>query len=70
LAQRFAADIPGARVVMFDDLGHVPQEEDPARTVAEVKAFLGLAALPVGPMPAAPALPAASTAGTAPAASR
>ena len=44
LAQRFVADIPGARLQVFDDLGHVPQEEDPARTVAVVKAFLdGLA---------------------------
>ena len=41
LAQRFARDIPGSKVVMFDGLGHVPQEEDPARTVAEVKRFLG-----------------------------
>jgi pimeloyl-ACP methyl ester carboxylesterase len=39
-AQRFAADIPGARVQVFDDLGHVPHEEDPARTVAAVQAFL------------------------------
>ena len=54
LAQRFAADIPGARVVMFDDLGHVPQEEDPARTVAVVKAFLEGAALPGGAPVAAP----------------
>ena len=40
-AQRFARDIPGAKLVVFDDLGHVPHEEDPARTVAEVKRFLG-----------------------------
>jgi len=26
--------------VMFDDLGHVPQEEDPQRTVAAVQRFL------------------------------
>ena len=39
-AQRFAADIPGSRVQVFDDLGHVPHEEDPARTVAAVQAFL------------------------------
>jgi pimeloyl-ACP methyl ester carboxylesterase len=39
-AQRFAADIPGARVQVFDDLGHVPQEEDPARTAQAVQAFL------------------------------
>jgi pimeloyl-ACP methyl ester carboxylesterase len=43
-AKRFAADIPGARVVVFDDLGHVPQEEDPARTVRPVLEFLGIAA--------------------------
>ena len=41
LAQRFAADVPGSQVVVFDDLGHVPQEEDPLRSVAPVKAFLG-----------------------------
>lgn len=45
-ARRFAADIPGAKQVLFDELGHVPQEEDPQRTVAEVKAFLGIAAAP------------------------
>jgi pimeloyl-ACP methyl ester carboxylesterase len=39
-AQRFAADIPGSQVQIFDDLGHVPHEEDPARTVAAVQAFL------------------------------
>lgn len=38
--QRFLADIPGSRLQVFDDLGHVPQEEDPARTVAAVQAFL------------------------------
>jgi pimeloyl-ACP methyl ester carboxylesterase len=40
-AKRFQADIAGSRLVMFDDLGHVPHEEDPARTVAAVKQFLG-----------------------------
>lgn len=40
--QRFAHDIAGSRLVVFDDLGHVPHEEDPARTVAVVKTFLGL----------------------------
>jgi pimeloyl-ACP methyl ester carboxylesterase len=42
-AQRFMADIPGSRLVMFDTLGHVPQEEDPAATLAPVRAFLALA---------------------------
>jgi pimeloyl-ACP methyl ester carboxylesterase len=39
-AQRFATDIRGSRLVVFDGLGHVPQEEDPARTVQPVLAFL------------------------------
>lgn len=39
-AQRFAADIRGAILVMFNDLGHLPHEEDPARTVLPVLAFL------------------------------
>lgn len=41
-AERFQRDIAGSERVMFDDLGHVPHEEDPARTVAAVKRFLGL----------------------------
>jgi pimeloyl-ACP methyl ester carboxylesterase len=40
-AKRFLADIAGSRLVIFDDLGHVPHEEDPARTVAAVRQFLG-----------------------------
>lgn len=39
-AARFGRDIAGSTVVMFDDLGHVPQEEDPQRTVAVVQHFL------------------------------
>ena len=38
--QRFARDIPGAQLVVFDDLGHVPQEEDPSQTVAAFRRFL------------------------------
>ncbi len=41
-AQQFKQQIAGSQLVVFDDLGHVPQEEDPARTVLPVKAFLGL----------------------------
>ncbi len=41
VAQQFLKAIPGSRLVTFDDLGHVPQEEDPARTVQPVLAFLG-----------------------------
>ena len=39
-ARRFAADIRGATLIVFDTLGHVPQEEDPARTAASVIDFL------------------------------
>ncbi|HVB49798.1 MAG TPA: alpha/beta fold hydrolase [Burkholderiales bacterium] len=38
--ERFAHDIKGSVLVSFDDLGHVPQEEDPARTVVPVEQFL------------------------------
>ncbi len=40
--RRFAQDIAGADLVLFDGLGHVPHQEDPVRTVAEVRRFLGL----------------------------
>lgn len=40
-AQLFARDIAGSQLQIFDGLGHVPHEEDPARTVAAAKAFLG-----------------------------
>ena len=39
-ARRFEHDIAGSRLVIFDDLGHVPQEEDAARTAAAVRDFL------------------------------
>jgi pimeloyl-ACP methyl ester carboxylesterase len=38
--RRFAQDIAGSKLVMFDTLGHVPQEEDPAATLVPVRAFL------------------------------
>jgi pimeloyl-ACP methyl ester carboxylesterase len=41
-AQWFARDIAGSQLVMFDALGHVPHEEDPAATLKLVRAFLGL----------------------------
>lgn len=40
--KRFAADIPNSQLVVFDDLGHVPQEEDAQKTVGVVKLFLGI----------------------------
>lgn len=39
-ADHFQRDIAGSRLVVFDALGHVPHEEDPAATVAAVRAFL------------------------------
>jgi pimeloyl-ACP methyl ester carboxylesterase len=42
IAQQFKQQIAGSQLVLFPELGHVPQEEDPARSVQPVKAFLGL----------------------------
>jgi pimeloyl-ACP methyl ester carboxylesterase len=39
-AQRFQHDIAGSELIMFDDLGHVPHEEDPLRTVNAIRNFL------------------------------
>ncbi|MBC7918394.1 MAG: alpha/beta hydrolase [Rhodoferax sp.] len=39
-AHRFAADIAGSRLMVWDDLGHVPHEEDPQRTVQALLAFV------------------------------
>jgi pimeloyl-ACP methyl ester carboxylesterase len=41
VGQLFQRDIAGSQLVVFDDLGHVPHEEDPARTLAVVKPFVG-----------------------------
>lgn len=40
--RQFGRDIAGSKLVVFDDLGHVPHEEAPLRSVAELKSFLGL----------------------------
>jgi len=39
-AQRLAGDLPQAELITYDDLGHILHEEDPARTIADVRAFL------------------------------
>jgi pimeloyl-ACP methyl ester carboxylesterase len=39
-ALHFQRDIAGSRLVMFEQLGHVPHEEDPKVTVAAVQRFL------------------------------
>jgi pimeloyl-ACP methyl ester carboxylesterase len=38
--QRFDQDIPDSQLIIYPDLGHVPMEEDPTRTAADVKRFL------------------------------
>lgn len=40
IGERLARDIPHARLVVFQGLGHVPQEEDPQRTLMAVRRFL------------------------------
>jgi pimeloyl-ACP methyl ester carboxylesterase len=39
-AQRFHRDIAGSQLVVFNQLGHLPQEEDPAQTVKALEDFL------------------------------
>jgi pimeloyl-ACP methyl ester carboxylesterase len=39
IAEKLAGEIPGARFETWDDLGHYPQVEDPARVVKTVAAF-------------------------------
>ena len=47
-ARRFAADVPGSRLVLLPGLGHVPQEEDPAASLAPVRGFLPPAPAAIG----------------------
>jgi pimeloyl-ACP methyl ester carboxylesterase len=42
VGRKFKAQIVVSQLVVFDELGHVPHEEDGARTVVPVQAFLGL----------------------------
>ena len=42
VGREFQQRIAGSRLVVFDELGHVPQEEDPARSLVPVLEFLGL----------------------------
>jgi pimeloyl-ACP methyl ester carboxylesterase len=48
-AEQFHQAIADSQLVVYDDLGHVPQEEDPVRTVADVRKFL--AQKPAEPTP-------------------
>lgn len=46
VAREFTTRLPGSRLVLLDRLGHVPQEEDPQRSLAPVWAFLELQGAP------------------------
>jgi pimeloyl-ACP methyl ester carboxylesterase len=39
-ARRFHADIAGSRLIVYPELGHVPMEENPDRSVADVRRFI------------------------------
>tara|TARA_R110000868_G_scaffold6550_2_gene36942 strand:- start:4343 stop:5290 length:948 start_codon:yes stop_codon:yes gene_type:complete len=38
--EQIVTDLPQAELIIYDDLGHILHEEDPARTVADVREFL------------------------------
>ena len=59
-ASNFQRDIAGSQLVVFPELGHVPQEEDAATSVAPVRAFLGLDAAQAPAASRLTATPAAS----------
>ena len=42
IGKEFERRIAGSRLVVFDNLGHVPHEEDPVATLVPVREFLGL----------------------------
>lgn len=39
-AQKFGDAIAGSQVIVYDGVGHVPQEENPAQSVADLRAFM------------------------------
>lgn len=45
-ARWFAEAIPGARLVVYPNVGHIPMEEVPDKSAADVKAWLDALALP------------------------
>jgi pimeloyl-ACP methyl ester carboxylesterase len=53
-AQDYLAVLPDARLVVFPDLGHVPHEEEPARALQALRAFLAGAAAPPAATPPVP----------------
>ncbi len=65
-AFRFQNDIKGAKLEIFENLGHSPMEEDPKATAAAVAAFL----TPIPPRPPPPPPPGRSGAGRGPSVGR
>lgn len=39
-AQKFADAIQGSQVIVYDGVGHIPQEENAAQSIADVRAFM------------------------------
>lgn len=57
-AALFKAAIPGAQAIVYPDVGHIPQEEIPDRSAADLRAFLhALAPEPPAGVPLAAAAP-------------
>ncbi len=50
-ADLFMRDIPGARKIVYDGVGHAPQAEIPARSLADAAAFLDARLLVPSPSP-------------------
>jgi pimeloyl-ACP methyl ester carboxylesterase len=48
-ARKFAAAIPGSKLITFPQVGHLPQIEIPARSAAAVAEFLDTVAKTPGP---------------------
>ena len=40
IAEKFAEALPDASLLIYDDVGHLPMEEIPTRSAADVLAFL------------------------------
>ena len=41
IGRRFDALLPNSALVVYENVGHIPMEEVPARSAADVRAFLG-----------------------------
>jgi pimeloyl-ACP methyl ester carboxylesterase len=39
-AEKFHADIAGSKLIIYEDVGHMPMEENPEQSAADVRAFL------------------------------